>query len=144
MRYLRSVLLLPLIAIAAAACSQGGLPENGGSANPNVAVPQANLTAEGNVSVAKEALEKDFLLQTSFVDQNASPIFGSPTSQALQNRVVRFVQQKEKLFLMESSKGYVASDALSADRILTEFKVIREGENESVFDFNEGMQNIFT
>ncbi len=145
MKAFRSGLFLILVTTLFAACEKGAPQEvaSGGGGNPNVAVPQAGITEEGYITLGKEALGQEFLLSTSFIHQDGLAISGSPTSLAFQNRLVRFLKKENSLFMMESSKGYTTDSDFPSDRILASFKMIRDNDTELVFDFNEGMKNIF-
>ena len=109
---------------------------------PNITLPEANITDDGNLSISKEALDKEFLLQASFINQEGN-VYGSPTSWGTQSRIVFFTKNNGSLFMMESTKGFLASEELPASRILAEFKIVEEKEDKLVFDFNEGMKKIF-
>lgn len=138
---LRIATLLTLF-IAFTGCTKNVEEEAETPVTPNISLEQIKITDDGNLSIGKSELEKEFLLQASFIDQRGE-IPGSPTSTGMQSRIVYFTKQKSSLFMMEALKGFVTSDELPANRILAEFKIVSEDDAKIVFDFNNGMNKIF-
>lgn len=134
----RILLLFPLFFILT--CSQGSQMEE--PLTPDVTLPEISVTEEGNLNIAKSGLDKEFLLQASFID-NSGLGLTSPSFQGTQSRIIYFTKKNSSLFMMESNKGLFSSEEMPADWILAEFKITGEDENKITFDFNEGMKKIF-
>jgi hypothetical protein len=93
---------------------------------------------KARVSIAKSALEKEFLLHTNLI----MPV---PAAQfkGMQTRIVVLRQNENKVFMLEASKGLVAQKGIDPQLILAEFPVLSETSEAVTFDFNTGMSRIF-
>ena len=72
-----------------------------------------------NISIHKDALEKEFLLRANLVE-----LLPIPTFEGLKTRIVSFKQRGDSLFLLESTKGHTISNDIPQKLILTEFAII--------------------
>ncbi|MDO8493725.1 MAG: hypothetical protein Q7S68_00095, partial [Deltaproteobacteria bacterium] len=80
--------VLPLVALlVVGACSDGVLKEAVGPNLNETPLPNLSITEAGLLTLSKNNLDTDYLMQASFIDQNGD-IAGSPTSQGAQSRVV--------------------------------------------------------
>lgn len=141
MKKLRIILIFPLFLLLT--CSEAFKSETPPSSlTPNITLPDMSITNEGYLNISKDTLDKEYLLQASFIDASGLSLT-SPAFFGTQSRIVTFSKQNNSLFLMESNKGLLSSEELPADWILTEFKIIKEDENQITFDFNDGMKDIF-
>lgn len=148
---MKNHLTLAFVFLITLGCSGGRLDSTSdstittGPTDPNVTnrPPELNLTDKGFLTLPKADLQKEYLLQASFIQQDFGVgIQGSPTSRGIQSKIVYFIQEQPSLFMMESTKKYLTSDEFPSDRILAEFKIIDENGQTITFDFNEGMKNI--
>ncbi|MBI4124446.1 MAG: zinc-dependent metalloprotease [Deltaproteobacteria bacterium] len=117
-------------------------PGGGGTPNPNVTLPEVNVTDEGYLSLSKNALDKEFLLQASFIDAEGWGL-NSPSFQGSQSRIITFKKKNSSLFMMESNEGLLSSPEIPVEWILSEFKIIEEDDRSMTIDFNEGMKDVF-
>ncbi len=112
--------------------------------SPAINDPKPVLTAttspndKAKVSIAKTALEKEFLLQ-SIVIQNGD----APSFHGLKSRVVAFRKRAGRLYLLEATQGHTVTNDLPMTLLLAEFPILEESDAAIVFDFNAGMSNIF-
>lgn len=130
-----------------AGCSPSAPPPAAPPAEPsaNLEAPAIGVTPEGKLSIAKADLGKEFLLQASIIRHGSSEtILHSPTSEALESRIIQFAPHNEELFMMESMKDKLSRDEIPFENILTSFGIIKQDDSEITFDFNEGMKKIIT
>ncbi len=93
-----------------------------------------------HVSILKSALGKEFLFSTNLLSQTPTPMFS-----ALQSRVVSFILRDQKVYLLDVTKNNVVGENnIQQNLILAEYPVLKETSSSVVFDFNEGMKQIFT
>ncbi len=95
-------------------------------------------TDKAHVTIARSALEKEFLLQASLIPQQVAA-----TSSNLKSRIVSFRERNGKLYLLEATQGHVVTTQLPSSLILAEFPILRANDNEITSDFNTGMSNLF-
>lgn len=91
-----------------------------------------------NISISKEALEKEFLFQGSLINQLPAPNF-----HGLKSRVVAFKKVGDEIFLLEATQGHIISEYLPQEIILAKFPIMNEDEQNISFDFNAGMSKLF-
>lgn len=138
--------LLSCVLFLVAACGRG-------SADPAASLPAVRAashigesfgtatdakTGQPTVTLRKEALEREFLLQGSLIEQ---PI--AATGTALRSRIVVFKRQGARLYLLEATQGHSVTSDLPQKLILAEFCVTHETADEIEFDFNTGMSAVF-
>jgi len=99
---------------------------------------EAQPTDKAQVAIQKDALGKDFLLQGNLIIDVVVPQF-----QGIKSRIVRFEKHGSSLYMLESTKGQVATNELPQHFLLASFPILSESGNEIVFDFNKGMSQIF-
>ena len=104
----------------------------GGELDPITAVDKAR------VSIARSALEKEFLLQSTMMMQPVAAM-----GNGLLSRIVAFRERDGKLFLMEATKGHTVTNELPTNLILATFPVIDSDDEQITFDFNAGMSGLF-
>lgn len=90
------------------------------------------------LAIRKSALEKEFLLQASYIEQPVAAL-GS----ALKSRVVAFKKRGGRVYMLEATEGHVVTRDLPSSMILAEFRILEDAPDAIVFDFNEGMTKIF-
>jgi hypothetical protein len=95
------------------------------------------------LTIQKEALEKEFLLQSSVAQQR---LYGfhvtNPTSQSTKSRIVVFQEYGEELLMLEASEGSSPGNEMPAHVLITAFPIVERRDQTLVFDFNEGMVNL--
>ena len=89
------------------------------------------------ISIKKDSLEKEFLLQTQMIAQNNYPGFTG-----MRSRIVAFRKRADQLYLLEVSKGHVVDDSKTAI-LLAAFDIKKETVKEITFDWNKGMSRLF-
>ncbi len=99
---------------------------------------QLGMTDLKRLSIKKDALDKEFLLQASLMRQ--IPI---PTANGLKSRVVAFKRTGNVVFLMEATQGHVISQDLPSQLILAKLPVLSESDTDLVLDFGQGMAQAF-
>lgn len=142
--YLLCLTLFSMIGCSEAFKSGGAaeaLPEE--PKQPNIALPNITVTEAGNITLSKGDLEKEFLLQASFIDHSSQDVIGTPAFEGKQSRIVYFTQKENGLFMMEANEGQLTSNEFPSERILTSFPIVEEMETTITFDFNAGMEKIF-
>lgn len=88
----------------------------------------------------KNALDgQEFLLRASLAPQTVSP-----SSHGLLSRIVTFHRDGQRVFIMSSNVGQLATNSLPSTLILAELPVLEETNDALVLDFNRGMQKLFT
>lgn len=111
----------------------------------NLEAPAIGITPEGMLAISKSDIGKEFLLQASIIRHGSSDtIIHSPTSEALESRIIQFVPHNEELFMMESMKDKLSRNEIPFENILTSFNILKQNDSEIIFDFNEGMKKILT
>lgn len=102
------------------------------SVTPNAKTGQPSLV------IRKSALDKEFLLQASLIEQTTAAM-----GQGLRSRVVAFKRQGEALFLLEATTGHTVTRDLPQNLILASFPILSETADDIQFDFNAGMSSVF-
>lgn len=92
-----------------------------------------------NILIKKEALGKEFLMMSSNVTQEATPMFSGAKS-----RVVFFKQVETEIYMFESLPGHAIDLAMPQHFLLAKFPILSTTEKEISFDFNKGMTQLFT
>ncbi len=95
---------------------------------------------KSQILIAKEALEKEFLLQANMISQHG----GSAQGSGLKSRVVAFRKINDKLYMLETANGHTVSNDLPINLLLAEFPILSQTESHIAFDFNAGMNTLFT
>ncbi len=96
-------------------------------------------TGQPSLVIRKTALDKEFLLQASLIEQTVAAM-----GQGLRSRIVAFKRQGESLFMMEATTGHTVTRDLPQNLILASFPISNETSDEIQFDFNAGMSSIFS
>lgn len=91
------------------------------------------------ISIHKNSLNREFLLQTSKLDQVPITRFSG-----MKSRIVIFKEVGKKLFMMEATQGHSVSSDLPQNLILASFPITKRNESHIYFDFNKGMSKLFT
>lgn len=102
------------------------------SVTPNAKTGQPSLV------IRKSALDKEFLLQGSLIEQTTAAM-----GQGLRSRIVAFKRQGEALFMLEATTGHTVTRDLPQNLILASFPILGETADDIQFDFNAGMSSIF-
>jgi hypothetical protein len=110
-----------------------GAAGNGVAAAPPIQ-PEATKV---HLSIRKDALEKEFLLQTQWIDQPLAPNFTG-----MQSRIVSFRQRGSQLYLVETSQGHNFASNLPQTLLLAEYPIVSESADDLQFDFNKGMSDL--
>lgn len=90
------------------------------------------------ISIEKSALEKEFLLQPSLIQQDIAPQFTG-----MKSRIVFFRQVDKSLYMIEASKGLMIARDYPQTLALAEFPITSETATTVTFDFNTGMNRLF-
>ncbi len=98
----------------------------------------AHSTGLPSVKIQKDALEKEFLLQGTLIEQ---PIAALGTS--IRSRIVVFKRRGTRLYMLEATQGHSVTLDLPQNLILAEFPITKETPSTIEFDFNAGMTAIF-
>ena len=125
--------------------SQG---EDAGTGNESVALSASGSSFfvtddeyEGNkvsIGIKRASLGKEFLLQASTTQM---PFLG--TSNSSRSRIVTFKRQGNELFMLETGTGHVVTNDVSQVFVLARFPIVAETPSHLMFDFNQGMRDIF-
>ncbi len=99
---------------------------------------QIGMTEQKFISIRKDALDKEFLLQGSMMRQ-----IPMPTANGLKSRIVAFKRSANSLFMMEATQGHVITKDLPSQMILAKFPIISESDKDLVLDFGMGMAETF-
>ncbi len=99
---------------------------------------ELSVATNHNLSVARSALGKDFLMSASTIHQA-----GAPTSYALQGKIVRFELFHDGVDLYEAEDGLVVTKDLPARRLLATLPIVSSDADRIVVDFNRGMRRVF-
>ena len=89
------------------------------------------------VSIAKGALEKEFLLHSSLVMQQTAPNF-----HGLRSRVVFFRRVDQKVVMIEASDGLLLTKDYPQTLPLAEYAILAETDDLITIDFNAGMSRL--
>ena len=89
------------------------------------------------ISIAKAALEKEFLFQGSLITQPYAPGFSGQ-----QSRVVFFRRVGDKVYMIEASKGLLYAKNYPQTLSLAEFPITGEDDATLSIDFNAGMTRL--
>ncbi|HTI68334.1 MAG TPA: zinc-dependent metalloprotease [Candidatus Limnocylindria bacterium] len=120
--------------------SAGGVPLRVSAATESAKRGSDELRpATNNVSIARSALGKTFLLSASVIPQE-----GAPTSGGLAGKIVRFELFSDGVDLYEEVDGIVVTKDLPARRLITTFPIIAQDATSLTIDFNKGMRRLFT
>ncbi len=84
------------------------------------------------------ALNKEFLLQGAFMNQQPIPQMAS-----LKSRIVMFREVAGALFLLESTQGHLVTDELPSTLILARYPILSKTKDTIFFDFAQGMSDLF-
>ena len=95
---------------------------------------------QSTLSISSESLTlgTEFLFRSSFIPQ-----FDLASSQGLLSRIVYFRRDGNRVLMMESTQGHLASQSLPASMILASLPILTENENRVIVDFNQGMAKVF-
>jgi len=101
-------------------------------------VSYASAHSAPRISIQKTALQKEFLLQASKINQ--LPV---PMGEGLKSRIVAFTRQDDQLFLLEATAGHTVTNDLPQELVLARFPILKEDDAAITFDFNAGMSAIY-
>jgi hypothetical protein len=87
----------------------------------------------------KDALEKEFLMQSALIEQTVAPM-----GKSMRSRVVAFKRSGNQLLLVEATAGHTVTNDMPQRLILTSFPLFSEDADTMTFDFNTGMSVIFS
>lgn len=96
---------------------------------------------ENHVEIQRKAFDKEFLLSANILSQSPTPMFSS-----LESRVVSFIQRDNKIILLDVTKNHEVGTGHNIPQhlLLAEFPILTETTDSVIFDFNAGMNQIFT
>ncbi|MBU4484479.1 zinc-dependent metalloprotease, partial [bacterium] len=97
----------------------------------------------GNIVISKDQINKDFLFYISVIDYSAfdDPMF-RPTTSSLIPKIVYFKEEQNKLYMFENMEGLQISEPYEAVKVLAEFLILSENEDEVEFDFKGGFEKL--
>lgn len=101
------------------------------------ALQAQNSRENTGLVIQKDALNKEFLLQTAIIPQDAAAL-GS----GLKSRIVSFRQHSASVFVMLATDPYSITDALPQNMILAELPIVLETGDAITVDFAKGMSRI--
>ena len=90
------------------------------------------------IGIATASLEKEFLLQSSLMNQQPLAM-----SSGLKSRIVMFKEFNNELLMLEASDGHLISDDFPSRLLLAKFPITEKSGDYIFFDFNAGMSKIF-
>jgi hypothetical protein len=95
---------------------------------------------QAHVSIARSALNKEFLLTSNLLTQAPTPLF-----LALQSRVVSFIQRDNSIYMMDVTGNFqVGADNIPQNLVIAEFPILKDGNGFITIDFNAGMKQVIT
>lgn len=103
------------------------------SAMPAAGHSDLHLDQE-HIQIQKSALEKEFLLQASIIDQPTAAM-----GHGLKSRIVTFRHRGNKVYMLEANQGNSVTTDLPQNLVLAEMNIIKETTDSIVIDFNKGM-----
>lgn len=137
----RLIVALGVVSLMAA-CGGTGLqdPDRAASAEieDSFEIEPASEMDRAQLAIRRDALGKEFLLQTSLINQHQAPAFTG-----VKSRVVVFEERNGRLLMFESTQGHTVTHDLPQRLLLAQFPIYRATEDRFIFDFNAGMAGIF-
>ena len=91
-----------------------------------------------SIGIKRSSLDQEFLLQVSTTQM---PFLG--TSNSSRSRIVAFKKQGDELFMLETGTGHVVTNDVDQVFVLARFNILAETPSHIMFDFNQGMRDIF-
>jgi hypothetical protein len=101
--------------------------------------PELGVADHFLLAVPRTGFGKDYLFSASLIPQAQAA-----TSHGLAAKIVRFELFPDGVDMYESSKGLVVTEDLPARRLLANFSIVRQDDQQVVVDFNKGMKRVFT
>ncbi len=94
--------------------------------------------ANYTIAIARSALHKEFLLQTELIQQ--VPV---AEGNSLKSRIVMFILRGKTVDMLETTQGNTVTNDLPQHLLLATFPVVSADSNQVVFDFNQGMKQVY-
>ncbi len=91
------------------------------------------------IVIQKSALGQEFLLSAQLIQLMEVPRFSG-----LKSRIVSFRHEDDSVYMLEASDAYVVNQNFRARFLLAQFPILWETETAIAFDFNRGMNQLFT
>lgn len=138
---------LALVAIASATAtgtvSMTGCTQAQNESSPAPAV-QGLIQAQSKgdeylVRLTKSGLGQTYLLQAGLIMQEQIPQFNGGRS-----RLVTFLEQGDRVYMLETSDGNLVSKSLDQSLLLASFPILKRETDAVLIDWAEGMSRIFT
>ena len=101
--------------------------------------PELGVADHLLLAVPRTGFGKDYLFSASLIPQAQAA-----TSHGLAAKIVRFELFPDGVDMYESAKGLVVTEDLPARRLLANFSIVRQDDQQVVVDFNKGMKRVFT
>lgn len=114
-------------------------PRKNRFARDNSAPNTSFQTNHAEISIARSALDKEFLFQGVLIPQDKIAL-----GRSIKSRVVAFHQRGNKLVMLEATQGHSLSTDFSQNLVLATFPILKQDKNYLTFDFNSGMAKLIT
>lgn len=92
---------------------------------------------QAEISIAKAALDKEFLLQGALIPQDKVAL-----GRSIKSRVVAFQQKGKTIVMLEATQGHSLNNDFSQKLVLATFPILKQDSDYITFDFNAGMSKL--
>ncbi|MEY4616150.1 MAG: hypothetical protein RJB66_1110 [Pseudomonadota bacterium] len=92
---------------------------------------------QAEISIAKIALDKEFLLQGVLIPQD-----GVAMGKSIKSRVIAFHIRGKSLIMLEATHGHSINSDFSQKLVLATFNILKQDDDFITFDFNAGMSKL--
>ena len=144
---IQSFTLFTLIALLTG-CGTGGTPSPQSAASAEHVAAAALITESFGTStdpktgapalvLRKDALDKEFLMQSALIEQTVAPM-----GKSMRTRVVAFKRSGNQLLLVEATAGHTVTNDMPQRLILTSFPIFSEDADTMTFDFNTDRKSV--
>ena len=99
---------------------------------------ELGIDSHYHISIARVALNKEFLLQGEFTQ-----VVPVAWSNSIRSRIVTFIKRNNNLYMLESNNGNSVTTDLPQHLLLARFPILSTNKTRIVFDFNSGMSKLF-
>ena len=94
---------------------------------------------KAQIAIQRQALGKEFLMSAQLIQLPGVPQFNGSKS-----RIVMFLEEHGSLYMLEASEGNIINNEIPASFVLAEFPIVQSNDEFIIFDFNEGMKQLYT
>ncbi len=96
-------------------------------------------TDQAEISIARSALDKEFLLQGALIPQDLVAM-----GRSIKSRVVVFQLKGKSIVMLEAAQGHSLNKDFSQRLVLATFPILKQDNDYVTFDFNVGMAKLVT